>query len=160
MTNREFIFTNHLRQRFVQRTTNEYKHLKECREKECETCKELEQDIRLKVAENEREINSQIRKRISRADENRSYLNNTGFMSWYYEKYGYDTQFQFLVHKDILFVVLIKRGRKVVVTCLEAKTHLVGKATAARKKYNKIPTKEKKEEARLLKQIEEEARSA
>ena len=155
---REFIFTNHLQQRFVQRTTSEYKHLKDCREKDCETCKELEQDIRLKVAENEREINSKIRKRISQAEENRSYLNNTEFMSWYYEKYGYDTQFQFLVHKDILFVAIVKRGRKVVVTCLEAKTHLAGKA-ASRKKYSKIPTKEEKQEVRLLKKIEDEARS-
>ncbi len=148
----EFIFTHHLRERFVERTNSQYDHLKVCRDKDCEVCKELQSDIKLKVTEEVKEINTQIAKRLGESDENRSYLNNSGFMSWYYDKYGYDTQFQFLVHKNILFVVLIKKGRKVVVTCLDARTHLAGKGSL-RKKYNKIPTKEKKEQARLLEQI-------
>ena len=157
MTKRvEYIFTHHLRERFVQRTNSQYDHLKVCREKDCEVCQELQSDIELKVAENSKEINTQIAKHLDKSEENRSYLNNSGFMAWYYDKYGYDTQFQFLIHNNILFVVLIKKERKVVVTCLDARTHLAGKV-ATRKKYNKIPTKEEKNQAKLLERLEKEA---
>ena len=155
----KFIFTNHLRERFIQRTNSRYDHLKGCKDKECEECQKLKEEIKQKSIEEKREVDTQIIKRISNADENRSYVNNSGFMTWYYDKYGYDDKFQFLVHKNILFVVLIKRGRKIVVTCLDARTHLVGKATLQKKRYNKIPTKEEKRQSQLLEQIDNEAQS-
>ena len=76
---------------------------------------------------------------LEQADESKSFINNSGFMCWYYEKYGYDKRFQFLVNDGMLFVVVIEKGRKVVVTCVEAKTHMAGKAVLAsrRKKFRK-----------------------
>ena len=133
--------TTHLKERFLQRTNKKYKHLQNCRkgEHECEECSRLLTDCRLEVRNRGKEIENEIRKTIDEAQDERSYLNNHGFMNWYYEKYGYDKHFRFLVNEEqnLLFVVVVERGREVVVTCVKAKTHLVGKAVARRNKFRK-----------------------
>jgi hypothetical protein len=74
-----------------------------------------------------RPLDRQIAEYLDEAVEVRSYLNNSGFMQWYYDKYGYK-RFEFLAYKNqILFVVVLDKGRKVVVTCVNAKTHLAGR---------------------------------
>ena len=141
---REYIFTNHLRERFYQRTHNKkYIHLQYCHKKECETCRVLLVEVRAKVAEKRRELGQELSRRVNAAVESRSYLNNSGFMQWYYDKYGFDKRFEFLVSDDILFVVVVDEGRKVIVTCVSTKTHLAGKVTL-RPKFNKIKKLEEK----------------
>ena len=155
---REYIFTHHLRERFVQRTNKKFSHLQSCREEDCPICRDMNSEIK-SILKHRRPIDIELSRRIGEADENRSYLNNTGFMNWYYEKYGFDKKFEFLVHEDVLFVVVVDKGRKVVVTCVQAKTHIAGKA-AFRPKYNEVKTKEQKQEERLLKKIEEQEKVA
>jgi len=51
----------------------------------------------------------------------RRYLNNTEYMCYLYETYGYDVRYEFLVNKekDIIFVVALHHGKKKIVkTCL------------------------------------------
>jgi len=65
-------------------------------------------------------------------------------MNWYYEKYGFK-RFEFLAYKnEILFVVVEDKGRKVVVTCVSAKTHLAGRQVQ-RPKYGRKKQKEKQD---------------
>jgi len=148
---REYIFTHHLRERFVQRSNKKYLHIQHCREKDCPMCDDMMAEIK-KQLEERRPIDIELARRIGSAIENRSYLNNTGFMSWYYDKYGFDKKFEFLVHEDLLFVVIVDKGKKVVVTCVKSRSHLAGRG-AHKIKYNGVKTKEEKQEERLLKKI-------
>jgi len=100
-------------------------------------------EIRSKLVEGRRALDQELARRVDEAVESRSYLNNSGFMQWYYEKYGFDKRFEFLVSDDILFVVVIDKGRKIIVTCVTAKTHLAGK-TAMRPKFSKVKKKKEK----------------
>ena len=131
----EYRFTHHLRERFVQRTQSKYEHLRYCRKNDCEVCKNLIEKSKKEVSDNRRAIEIELARMIDEADENRSYINNTEFMSWYYEKYGFDKRFQFLVCEGLLFVVVIDNGNKVVVTCVRARTHVAG---SLHQKYKKI----------------------
>ncbi len=135
----EYTFTHHLRERFVQRTNKKYTHLQRCRTPDCETCKALTAEIKAGLNENRRPVDTELNRRISASHENRSYLNNTSFMQWYYDKYGYDKGFKFLVHEDMLFVVVVDNGKKIVVTCIPAKTHLAGKISFRPKFKKKEP---------------------
>ncbi len=142
MTERnDYIFTIHLRERFVQRTNKKYNHVQDCREHDCIRCQELFEEIKQRSRDERREINQQIFDRLSLAEEDRSYLNNTTFMGWYYEKYGYDKTFEFLTHEDIVFVVVHDDGRKLIVTCVSSKTHISGQSFNAKPKFNKIKKK-------------------
>jgi len=133
--------TTHLKERFLQRTNKKYKHLENCKlgETKCEACKDLIENIRLEVHKKGKEIENEIKAVVLKSEEERSYLNNHGFMDWYYQKYGYDKRFKFLVEPklNLLFIVVIERGKEVIVTCVKAKTHLVGKAVASRNKFRK-----------------------
>ena len=63
------------------------------------------------------EINQLIRDSYNE----RRYLNNTDYLCYLYETYGYDVRYEFLVNKekDIVFVVALHHGkRKIVKTCL------------------------------------------
>ena len=145
---REYIFTHHLRERFVQRSDKKFQHLQSCQEEDCPMCRDMKAEIKAQL-EIRRPIDRELARRIGEAEENRSYLNNSGFMAWYYEKYGFDKKFEFLVHEDMLFVVIVDKGKKVVVTCVKARSHLAGRGTF-RPKYNQVKTKEEKREERLL----------
>jgi hypothetical protein len=149
---REYIFTHHLRERFVQRTQTKYEHLWwPCQTENCETCNNLLKDCMWEVSHNRRTIDTKLARRIEEAEENRSYINNTEFMSWYYEKYGFDKKFEFLAHEDLLFIVVVDNGKKIVVTCVLAKTHIAGKQSL-RTKYNGV---KKQREQAIKKKIEE-----
>lgn len=134
---REYIFTHHLRERYFQRTNHKYNHLQECKEPDCPTCAELLKEIRQQVQEQRHELDIAISNHIGEATECKWCLNNTGFMQWYYEKYGYDRRFEFLAHDGLLFVVVLDKGKKVIVTCVNAKTHLAGKQSL-RPKFNEV----------------------
>ena len=53
----EYIFTHHLRDRFVQRTQKKYQHLwYKCWNENCQTCKSLTEECKKEVAKNRKEI--------------------------------------------------------------------------------------------------------
>jgi hypothetical protein len=141
----DYIITTHLRERFLQRSNKKYLHLQNCRSAECYNCHALLIEIRREAGENRIAIDEAIRARLEQTEENKSYLNNTGFMEWYFQKYGYDKRFEFLVHDDLLFVVVHDNGKKVIVTCVSSKTHIAGRCTRAVQKFNKVKTKEEKQ---------------
>lgn len=123
----DYIITNHLRERFTQRTNKRYNHLDDCQLVDCIRCDELKDEIKRIVKDERWRINGEIQIRLDNSEENRACLNNTGFMGWYYEKYGYNKAFEFLIDKDLLFVVVHDEGKKIIVTCVSSKTHLAGK---------------------------------
>lgn len=111
---------------------------------ECDLCTLLHLEIKTEVLSTRPLIDEEIYRRLGEAEEDKAYTNNTGFMAWYHEKYGYDKRFEFLVEDDLLFVVVHDQGKKVVVTCVSAKTHIAGKSLRSRPKFNKVKTKEEK----------------
>ena len=135
---KDYVLTTHLRERFVQRTNKRYNHIQNCKMKECRKCDKLKKEIHFEIAYEKRSIDAELYRRIELAEENRSYLNNTGYMDWYYEKYGFDKRYEFLVHEDLTFVVVIDEGNKVVKTCLYSKSHIAGRSHNSKKKYKKI----------------------
>ena len=136
---REYAFTHHLRERFIQRTDKRYNHLRTCKSTDCDLCRNLVMEIQEKL-EVRRPVDIEIARRINESVECRSYLNDSTFMQAQYERYGFDRRFKFLVHEDVLFVVVMDEGKKVVVTCLCAKTHKAAAATL-RPKFGKIKKK-------------------
>lgn len=119
---RDYVFTHHLRERFLQRTEKKYKHLYTCKEHTCEICRNLVMEINEKL-HNRRLIDREIARRLDQAIECRGCLNDARFMQWYYEKYGTDKKFEFLVDEDICFVVIHDEGKKIIVTCVWSRTH-------------------------------------
>ena len=133
----EFIITRHLRERYIQRTNKRFSKLQWSYNND--SMKELWEEFYDLLKSNQREIDQEIFQRLENSTESRSYINNSGFMEWYFKKYGYEKRFSFLVEGDILFVTIIEKGRKIAVTCVSAKTHLAGKAVLEqrRKKFHK-----------------------
>jgi hypothetical protein len=119
--------------------------LQQCKQEGCEKCKKLLVEIKAEVSFERKLVDKRIHDYLDQAEENRSYLNNTGFMEWYYSKYGFDKRFEFLVHDDLLFVVVWDHGKKVVVTCVAARTHIAGRSHLNKPKFNKLKTKKEKE---------------
>ena len=130
----KFIITKHLRERYWERTHKKYAHLHHCTKKGCEICADMKEDIRKCIKE--KGVDGEILERIVNSHEDKSFLNNTTFMQWYYEKYGYDHIPHFLVSHDLVFIMVIHRGRKIIVTCVPSKTHVAGK-NAYRPKFKK-----------------------
>lgn len=139
-----YIFTNHLRDRFVQRTQKKYQHLwRQCWIENCEICKSLQKECQKEVVKNRKEIDREITRRLNESDENKSYINNTEFMCRYYEKYGFEKRFEFRTHEDIMFVIVVDNGKKLIVTCVHSKDHVAGK-TSLRPKYNEVKKQREK----------------
>ncbi len=122
-----FALTHHLRERFVQRTNKRFQHLQECRQPHCPKCETLLTEIRQIISREQTSLDQKILDSLRQAQECRCYINNTEFMTGYYERYGFDKRFEFLIDKGLLFVVVVEDGKRVVVTCVRAKTHIAGK---------------------------------
>lgn len=133
----DYKFTQHLRERFLQRTNKKFLHLQTCKSDFCRTCEKMKKEIHTEIAFDRKTIDQELSRRINLADEDRSYLNNSQFMSWYYEKYGYEKRFQFLIHEDITFVAVHEETEKVIVTCVFSKRHISGKSFLAKKRFKK-----------------------
>lgn len=136
---KEFIITRHARERFVQRTDKRFARLQWCEYEPEDEMDALRKTLEELIKNSQRDIDSKIFQRLEQATDSRSFLNNSGFMAWYYEKYGYDKRFQFLVSDDVLFIAIIERGRKIIVTCISSKGHMAGKSVLAnlRNKFRK-----------------------
>lgn len=131
----QYIVTSHAMDRYVLRTNKKFKHAQNCKFTACRKCDTLKRKARSLAIENKEEINETILQRLSLADSDRSYLNNSEFMMRYYKKYGYENRFEFLIHEDLLFVVVEAEEGKVVVTCILSKGHTVGKNHRAKIKF-------------------------
>jgi hypothetical protein len=56
--------------------------------------------------------------------EDKSVKNNTRFMVYLHEKYGYEKEFHFFVNGDVLFVGIVEaEGKKLITTCMSCCTH-------------------------------------
>lgn len=137
MKNRkDYVLTHHLRERFVQRSNKKFEHIQFCKIENCETCKNLKIEINHIISSKCHDLDDMIYDNLEQSKENRCYINNSIFMENYYNKYGYDQKFEFLVFGKILFVVVWEKKRKIVVTCVSAKYHIAGKSH-----FNKINIK-------------------
>jgi len=77
----------------------------------------------------------------SKAD--RSFINNTGYMVQIHNKYGYDLDFEFLRHENIIFVAKKDRAnRKIVLTCYPPDNKVFGKRVKFKKKKKKSVSEE------------------
>jgi hypothetical protein len=138
---RSYIITHHARERFVQRSNKQFHHLQYCNKSHCEKCDSLKKKIDFEIAFDCKRIDEEIYQRLDAAEEDRSCINNTNFMQWYYEKYGYDRRFEFFVDKDVLFVVIMDEDKKIIVTCLISQMHFIGKGHLSKSRFNKIHKK-------------------
>ena len=130
------VLTTHLRERFIQRSNpKKYLHLKYCTISNCEICLKLNNDCKSEINKDRWKIDAEIYRRIEESTIDKSYTNNSEFMSKFYEKYGFDKRFEFLLHEDLLFVAVLDQGRHVIVTCLPSKTHIAGRT---RIKFKKV----------------------
>lgn len=128
-----FWITQHARERFIQRSDRKYSKLSEVNNKEREV---LSDQLKREVDERREEINCELQIRLFNAKEDRSCLNNSPFMTRYYDKFGYDHRFQFLVDKDFVYVIVFQDGYRKVITCIDAKTHIAGRS-GSRPKFRK-----------------------
>jgi len=102
------------------------------------------------ILEKRKPIDQEISRRLNAATECRTYVNNSKLMQWYYEKYGFERRFEFLVHEDICFVAVEDHGKKIVVTCVSSREYLPAQA-ALRPKFNGIKKRrEEEEEAAMI----------
>lgn len=85
------------------------------------------------------ELHNEILNRLERSTEERSFINNTEFMSFMWEKYGYEQRFTFLRDRDAVFVIKAApdgRLRAVVTVLPIEKTiirHMIGRNKFGRK---------------------------
>ena len=138
---RHYVLTNHVRERFIQRDNKKFDHLNHCYKKFCATCDELIKKIHNEIIYNVCSLDEKIYARLDLSEEDRSHINNTNFMNWYYEKYGYERKFELLIHENIAFIVIFDKDKKIVVTCIKSKTYFAGKQHLKRPKFNKISKK-------------------
>lgn len=130
-------FTKHLRERYVERSNPKFLHLENCRQSACPTCLNLAYEIDAMVRNEWRQIDSQITEDLQKTKEDRSFINNTEFMSRYYQRYGYDERFTFLKGEKLVFVVIEKPDCSLIATCIPAKRHIAGQK---RMKFRKEKT--------------------
>lgn len=55
------------------------------------------------------------------AVEDRSFINNTARMVFLHEKYGYDRQYKIFINRHVLFIGVIEKNKKVIITTLDLK---------------------------------------
>lgn len=130
-----------MRERFLQRSNKKFDHLDFCRKSFCEFCDNLVKKIHYELLYNSDQVNEAIYTKLDNAEEDRSYINNTSFMNWYYEKYGYDRRFELIVNEDIVFVVIFDQDKKIVVTCVRSNTYFAGRKHSGKPRFNKLSKK-------------------
>lgn len=98
----KLIFTTHAVERFRERFPKEIK--------------------RNKISpDNDRKVKWLMKKFYLDGKENKTHLNDTNMIIDMYEKYGYETKFQFIESGKVVFVVVVERRRKLIVTVLKNK---------------------------------------
>lgn len=127
----KFFITNHCKERYLQRFGDEsYQHLDYCKDKPCEICKRLKEEV--KIAIKNYQFESMLHEKLKHATETKIHHNNFNFMESMYEKYGYESRFRFLVNGEVLFIC---RDTNVVVTCFHVMSSIL-KNFVSRPKYS------------------------
>jgi hypothetical protein len=67
---------------------------------------------------NNHQLKAFLYESLEKGDNNRSFLNDTNRLQYFYDKYGAKETYMFIVSDDIVFVIKESTSRKVVVTCL------------------------------------------
>lgn len=138
MSRYDYIITNHVRERFVERflpdSKKMYGHLRNC--KGCQRCVSLIYQLKDQVRNSYSYLNKVIYARLHEAKETRIHHNNTRFMEYMHNKYGY-RNFHFLVSEGVVFVVVDADDGKVVVTCIDGKNDAAIGDYVRRPKYRK-----------------------
>lgn len=119
----KYIITTHARERFVSRFSSardEYSHIEECRSS-CPTCFELKN----KIAANRHHWDNLICEKLVDAEDVRIFQNDTEFMSFMYERYGYN-RFHFFVSGYIVFITVEERGMYCLKTCMDGNWRING----------------------------------
>lgn len=119
-----FSITEHVRKRFVERSSKKYSKMNILPPEEAEA---LFDELCDEINERKSEIDQEIINRLHNAREDRSCLNDSNFMGRYYDKFGYDHRFQFLADKDFVYIIVFEGNVRKVVTCVRASTHKAGK---------------------------------
>lgn len=137
INNYDFIITNHVRERFVERFSSEnrkvYSHLSSC--KGCQRCVSLTYRLKREVDSSRNFLDKVICARLHAARETRILHNNHNFMNRIMAKYG-DQPAHYLISDDILFLVVDAEEGKVCVTCMDVKDSILGDFVR-RPKYKK-----------------------
>lgn len=137
VTKYDFIITNHVRERFVERFSEEnrkvYSHLSSC--KGCQRCVSLIFRLKREVDSSRGFLDKVICARLHTARETRILHNNLDFMARMTAKYG-DQPAHYLISDDILFLVVDSEAGKVCVTCMDARDSVLGDFVR-RPKYKK-----------------------
>ena len=125
-----FVVTNHARERFVERCSNNenrkaYAHLKDC--KGCQRCVSLLFKLKKEVVQSRQAWDNVIVSMLENARETRIHHNNEALMRRLTDKYG-DKPAYYLLNDDVLFLVVDSNepGKKVCVTCFDAKDSVLG----------------------------------
>ena len=102
---RQTVFTNHALERLIERGGKATKHLRQT-----DDIRHRRQEA-LKVLEN--------------AEETRSYLNDTRFMTNLWHKHGYDKRFSILLANGLVFVGVLDddENKRIIVTVMDQKQH-------------------------------------
>ena len=109
--------TDHAIERYVERTNKRFQHLAECKHK-CEICAKLKVDRDQTIEMSKKHLIENITAQVQAGDEDRRVLNNTHYMSYCYEKYGYDRDFHFIINDHLVFLIIISKGIQRVVTVI------------------------------------------
>jgi len=89
--------------------------------------------------ENKKETYKEINDIMSEASEDRSYLNDSRFMINMYDLHGYDKKYEFRINAklDIVFVMILERGKKIVKTCYQLDSSRFVKKKKFKKKHKR-----------------------
>ena len=80
-----------------------------------------------------------LKKLINSGEVSRSFLNDSKFMNYLYDRYGYGHTYDFVVKGDIVFVIKKNEGENIAVTCLNKKTtSFIKQANKFRKKKKEV----------------------
>jgi hypothetical protein len=130
MTKKRYIYTNHFWERFRERFA-------------------LDIDWDNKYEE--------VNKILEDSQEDKSYLNNTSFMFYLQDLYGYDSRYEFRSNAayNVLFVIIIDKGRKVIKTCYPLTTsRFIFRKQFKKKDEKKNYTPRSKKKRKPLKELE------
>lgn len=132
--------TKHARERFVERKYKKFSHLSVCKnnkKKSCPTCVNLTFDLINYAESNKFYIDSEITELFNSSKRIKSIINNSNLLEYYYEKYGYDCNFEYYLNNNILFVSLQEDEKKVIITCIIDKNHAIVKLTSRNNNFKK-----------------------
>lgn len=118
-----YLITAHVKERYLQRREKRYKHLEICQKGNCEICRHLCYELRQRLKIERHAINVDILIRLSQASESKWHINNFALVEQFQRKYGYNKTIKFLVHEDLVFVIIVETGCHCVVTCVPSKNY-------------------------------------